>query len=128
MLWCLYSFHVGIVEGDAYIQERAMGKLFGLGTFSLLKSFSVLTFLWGGVRNASFWGYNLWVCIPSTCMSPLAALASRFIINVACFCAELFAFPLHLVWKKGDGGFGDDVSTLFGPCIVYALRFAAGAV
>jgi hypothetical protein len=29
--------------------------------------------------------------------------------------------------EKGDEGFGD-VSALFGPCIVYALRFAAGAV
>ena len=62
-------------------------------------------------------GANLWVCIPSTCMSPLAALASRFIINVACFCAELLAFPLHLVWKKGMEVSG----MMFPPCLGHAL-------
>ena len=61
-------------------------------------------------------GANLWVCIPSTCMSPLAALASRFIINVACFCAELLAFPLHLVWKKK----GMEVLWMFSPCLGHA--------
>lgn len=44
------------------------------------------------------------------------------------FVRSCWLFPCISYGKKGIGGFGDDVSTLFGPCIVYALRFAAGAV
>jgi hypothetical protein len=60
-------------------------------------------------------------------MSPSTALALRLIINVVYFCAESVGFSLASRMEKGDGGFRD-VFALFGPCIVYALRFSTGVV